>query len=156
MLRQLERKKTLTSSRVLSSPSCMTSSSSSAGSIFDGDESDHAEVIEQLRQSLGPEINRSLNDHDCVRFLRARQGSVSKTVEMVEAWHEWRHSLMDPLPPRHCLRLSPNIILGAVHSPLFTSTHCANTYTSIMSCSSPRPCCFPPSQRLTSSGTCGK
>lgn len=75
------------------------------------DEICHDERIRELRAVLGQRINSSLSDHDCLRFLRARVGSIEKATEMIMKWYEWRHTLLEPLPPDH-LRFSPGTILS--------------------------------------------
>jgi hypothetical protein len=80
--------------------------------IFDKDAAFHAAPIQELRARLRPATSAAMSDHDCLRFLRARQGAVTAAVVMVEAWQEWRHTLLEPLPPRNSIPLSPNILLG--------------------------------------------
>ena len=86
-------------------------SESKTFTIFEGDTAYHINIIEELRSHLSTVVNTSLTDHDCLRFLRARQGNVPKSVQMVTAWHIWRHTLLEPLPPGNNIQLSPNIIL---------------------------------------------
>jgi hypothetical protein len=87
--------------------------------LHQGDEATHAELINELREVLSPDINDELSNHDCLRFLRARNGNILRTQEMLIRWYEWRHNLLDPLPPYN-LRLSPNIILS---SPISMDQH---------------------------------
>lgn len=71
-------------------------------------------AISQLRAAIIEEANDVLEDSDCARFLRARPGSIEKATELVNSWYEWRHTLLDPLPPDG-LRFSPNIIMANPH-----------------------------------------
>lgn len=87
--------------------------------IFQGDEVVHEEVINELRSLLSADINAELTNFDCLRFLRARNGNLIRAQEMIIRWYEWRHNLLDPLPP-HNLRFSPNTILS---SPLTLDQH---------------------------------
>ena len=101
----------------------MPDSTSSPATIFEHDAVFHAAPIQQLRGALSAAASTSLSDADCLRFLRARQGCVVQAAAMVEAWHDWRHTLLEALPPRHDIRLSPNILLGAVDNWSCFSCH---------------------------------
>jgi hypothetical protein len=87
--------------------------------LHQGDETTHQELIRELRQLLNTDINDELSDHDCLRFLRARNGHLINTQEMLIRWYEWRHNLLDPLPPYN-LRFSPNTLLS---SPITMDQH---------------------------------
>lgn len=45
--------------------------------------------IAALRERLDPTTNELLLDHDCMRFLRARQMDVERAAEMSNAWGVW-------------------------------------------------------------------
>jgi hypothetical protein len=51
--------------------------------------------IAALREVLNPATNELLSDHDCMRFLRARQMNLEKAAEMSNAWGVW---VQTPLP----------------------------------------------------------
>jgi hypothetical protein len=87
--------------------------------LFQGDEVTHKNLITELRTFLTDDINHELTNHDCLRFLRARNGDIHRAEEMIIRWYEWRHNLMDPLPP-HNLRFSPNVLLA---SPITLDQH---------------------------------
>jgi hypothetical protein len=74
-------------------------------------------LISELRLNLTPTLNSFLTNSDCQRFLTARSSSIPDAVIMIQNWHEWRHTLLDPIPPYN-IRMSPNILL-ATPSPLF-------------------------------------
>lgn len=123
-------------------------------SIFSSEES-HSEEITELRAQVHPEASASMNDHDCLRFLRARPGSIESAAAMVNACHAWRHTLMEPLPPSG-LRFSPNTIMASPHLlPAHPHIHLlpgehhsiASERWSIMSCN----CCL--HQLPTTAGT---
>lgn len=71
-----------------------------------------AEVYADFRTLLGEEASSQMTDFDCLRFLRARQGSFAKASTMAIERHEWKHTLGTPLPPRG-LVFSPNFVLAA-------------------------------------------
>ena len=75
---------------------------------------DNTASIQQLRNIINPNASSKLSDLDCLRFLRARPDSISQAGNMINAWYEWRSTLLDPLPPDN-LRFSPNIILANPH-----------------------------------------
>ena len=79
----------------------------------------HEEFISAVRTQIGPTISSLVTDHDCLRFLRARQGDVTQATAMLRRWHEWRHTLLEPSTPTG-LPYSPNIILFA---PDVVETH---------------------------------
>jgi hypothetical protein len=78
-----------------------------------------ADVYADFRILLGSEISFELTDHDCLRFLRARNGSFEKASAMALERHNWRHTIASPLPPRG-LCFSPNLLLA---SPNHLHTH---------------------------------
>jgi hypothetical protein len=75
------------------------------------DEISHESLISELRESVGEKISSALSDNDCLRFLRARVGSVERAAEMIVSWYKWRHTLLEPLPPDQ-LRFSPSTMLS--------------------------------------------
>jgi hypothetical protein len=75
-------------------------------------------LISELRKNLSPSLNSLLTNTDCHRFLTARSDSIPDAVTMIQNWHEWRHTLLDPIPPYN-IRMSPNILL-ATPSPLYS------------------------------------
>ena len=77
------------------------------------------EVIDDFRALLGKEASSQMSDHDCLRFLRARNGSFSKGAAMALERHEWKHTIGTPLSPRG-LAFSPNILVAC---PDRLSTH---------------------------------
>lgn len=83
------------------------------------DDHPHDEIIADMRLQLNERLNARVSDHDCLRFLRARAGSVPKAVEMLQNQNEWYHKLMDPIPPRSLL-FSPNT---ALLNPDMLDTH---------------------------------
>jgi hypothetical protein len=78
--------------------------------IFDEDK-DHIEIINSFRENIGSELSDNLTNNDCLRFLRARSGSIEKAKEMLLACEEWRHTLLHQIPPQN-LHYSPNTILS--------------------------------------------
>jgi hypothetical protein len=80
-------------------------------SIFD-DEVSHEDIIAEFRSTISDDINKVFSDHDCIRFLKARGGSVVRASQMANAWHIWRHSFLNALPP-HNIPLTPNTILAS-------------------------------------------
>jgi hypothetical protein len=50
------------------------------------------ELIAEFRTSVGSELSETLGDNDCGRFLRARNGNVTKASAMAIAWYEWWHT----------------------------------------------------------------
>ena len=58
-------------------------------------------------------------DHDCLRFLRSCNGDIRKAHNKLERFHEWFHTLMDPISPLNGLHFSPNTLL-------YTPEHLAN------------------------------
>ena len=87
--------------------------------VFTNDSAAHRPYISDLRDAVGSKISGALSDGDCVRFLRARAGSIDKASEMVLKWYEWRHTLMDPLP-LHNIPLSPLTLLA---TPSYLDAH---------------------------------
>lgn len=81
------------------------------------DDTCHVEIIHEFRYYLDSELSASLSDHDCLRFLRAKEGDVQKSVDMVKAWNEWRHSLQASINSE-ILKYSANIILSCQASDL--------------------------------------
>lgn len=75
------------------------------------DDISHEEAVHALREAVGKKISSALTDSDCLRFLRARIGSIEKATEMVLKWYEWSHTLLEPLPPDN-LRFSPKTIIS--------------------------------------------
>lgn len=97
----------------------------SSMSVFEGDARSHAPLLQQVRQQLAASQSQSLSDEPeeeeeeeneeedlLLRCLRARAAGVSQAAEMVTRLREWRHTLLEPLPPRNTLSLSPNILLA--------------------------------------------
>jgi hypothetical protein len=82
----------------------------SMAAIFSDEISHEAQILE-LRESVGTKISTALSDHDCLRFLRARVGSIERATEMIANWYQWRHTLLEPLPPDQ-LRFSPSTIIS--------------------------------------------
>jgi hypothetical protein len=80
----------------------------------------HDQIIKEFRSLLGENISIELNDSDCLRFLRARKGSLEHATIMVQNWYDWRHTLMESNNKESHLRFSPNIIMS---SPYQLSTH---------------------------------
>jgi hypothetical protein len=74
-------------------------------------ESPGGAAVAELRAGVAPAASAVLTDNDCERFLCARGGSVHKATAMVAAWHEWRHALLQPLPPAGLI-FSPNILMS--------------------------------------------
>mmetsp|Transcript_24780 Transcript_24780/g.41923 ORF Transcript_24780/g.41923 Transcript_24780/m.41923 type:complete len:588 (+) Transcript_24780:75-1838(+) len=79
---------------------------------------DHGAIIAELRQVLSDDF-RIYTDHDCLRFLRGCNGNIEKAKKKLEAYHEWVHTLMDPISALNGLRFSPNILV-------YTPEHLAN------------------------------
>ena len=63
------------------------------------------EIIEKLRLRLDSSANDALTNHDCVRFLRARNRNLDKAEAMIKAWWSWWKK------PTVLLGLSPSNIL---------------------------------------------
>jgi hypothetical protein len=63
---------------------------------------------EELRTHLSHEVNTTLHNEDCDRFLRARNYDVLKASDMVHKWAEWWNA---PLPKTTEVALLPNNIL---------------------------------------------
>ena len=80
---------------------------------------DFGDIIKEFRFHIGHLLSFTLTDYDCLRFLRARQFSVERSVQLALKWDEWRHKLLVALP-RTKLRYSPNIILSAYYDYFFT------------------------------------
>mmetsp|Transcript_39691 Transcript_39691/g.40453 ORF Transcript_39691/g.40453 Transcript_39691/m.40453 type:complete len:337 (-) Transcript_39691:320-1330(-) len=51
-----------------------------------------AQLVKEFRNILSNDINSALTDNDCLRFLRARPGQITKSKQMVEAWWKWRNT----------------------------------------------------------------
>ena len=52
--------------------------------IIDTDAPISKEVMDDFRARIGEEASRSKSDHDLLRFLIARNGSLSRAVKMVK------------------------------------------------------------------------
>ena len=52
----------------------------------EGDEDPH---VLELRNNLDKQVNSELSNHDCRRFLRARQKNIPKVVDMIKIWFNW-------------------------------------------------------------------
>jgi hypothetical protein len=52
-------------------------------------EVDTVQKLNELRSLLDPEINSSLSDEDCFRFLKARSYDITKATEMITKWSVW-------------------------------------------------------------------
>ena len=61
---------------------------------------DNTEVVSQLRTGLGAELNATLDDDDCLRFLLASKSDIQLTSKMVNEWWTWRNSA---LPGTHAV-----------------------------------------------------
>ena len=59
------------------------------------------------------------SDHDLLRFLRGCNADLNKSKSKLESYHEWTHSLMDPISTINNLRFSPTTLL-------YTPEHLAN------------------------------
>ena len=73
----------------------------------------NVESVHEFRYNLESELSASLSDHDCLRFLRARDGDMTRAVEMAKEWNEWRHSLQSDN-----LKYSANFVLSCKPSEL--------------------------------------
>ncbi len=60
-------------------------------------------TIADFRSRLESDINMEMSDSDCLRFLRARQFDVVKSVEMAQEWWTWWNSTL-PGPHSYCPR----------------------------------------------------
>jgi hypothetical protein len=69
------------------------------------------EQIAQLREAIGTEASGALLDHDCIRFLRARNGNVTKAAAMATTWFEWWHTSLSGHNPND---LTPATILTQI------------------------------------------
>jgi len=93
--------------------------SESSGS-FDASRNDRNEemllLITSLRENLSPELNGSLSDSDCRRFLLARRLNIDDAVIMVNNWWVWWHT---PLPKANGLSPCNILLLGhTIDDPL--------------------------------------
>lgn len=79
----------------------------------------HDEAITEFRSTVTDDISSIMSDDDCLRFLRARGGSVIRASQMAGAWNEWRHKNFNPLPPRN-MEFTPNTLLA---SPDYIENH---------------------------------
>jgi hypothetical protein len=50
------------------------------------------ETIATLRSRLDEPISKGMSDMDCVRFIRARSGDLTKAKDMIDKWWAWKHS----------------------------------------------------------------
>jgi hypothetical protein len=50
------------------------------------------ELIGEFRTAVGSDVSNSLGDDDCIRFLRARNGNITKASAMATTWYEWWHT----------------------------------------------------------------
>ena len=50
------------------------------------------DLINEFRQVVGVEASNDLSDFDCIRFLRARNGNVTKASNMALNWYTWWHT----------------------------------------------------------------
>ncbi len=57
-----------------------------------------SDAIESLRALLSKEVNASLFDSDCLRFLNARKGDIGAAVKFVNEWYHWHHSPLKGKP----------------------------------------------------------
>ena len=71
-----------------------------------------ADQIQQLRGAIGTEASGALSDSDCVRFLRARNGNVTKASAMATGWFEWWHTALSGYNPND---LTPATILTPIN-----------------------------------------
>lgn len=55
-------------------------------------------MISTLRERLEPAVSAAMSHWDCVRFIRARNGDITKAKRMIDEWWEWRHT---ELPGAH-------------------------------------------------------
>lgn len=46
-------------------------------------------VVVQLRTAIASNLSELLSDSDCLRFLRARNGNVTKAADMITKWGAW-------------------------------------------------------------------
>lgn len=87
-------------------------------------------AVAALRESLDAAANALLDDHDCMRFLRARSMDVSRAVEMASEWAVWYVTpmregggdstipqrmldvIVDPVEEDIFTRLTPHILAG--------------------------------------------
>jgi hypothetical protein len=81
------------------------------------DDTHLVEVVHEFRYHLESELSAALSDHDCLRFLRAKEGDMPKAVEMANIWNEWRHNL-HPSINSEGLKYSANLILTCQPSDL--------------------------------------
>lgn len=81
------------------------------------DDTHLVEYVHEFRYHLESDLSASLSDHDCLRFLRAKEGNMSKAVEMAKVWNEWRHNL-HPAINSVGLKYSANLILACESSDL--------------------------------------
>ena len=56
--------------------------------VVDTDAPLSKETLLEFRTRIGEEASKSLNDHDCLRFLIARNGSMLRAVKMVKENNE--------------------------------------------------------------------
>lgn len=59
---------------------------SSSLPVFTTEEKD---LISSLRSAVGPLISSSVEDMDCLRFLRARKSNVALATTMLQNWYIW-------------------------------------------------------------------
>jgi len=69
------------------------------------------DALDEFRKCIDRQASVAMSDHDILRFLIARNGSMSRATKMAIDCNEWRHKLMVPLRPRG-LQYSPNTILA--------------------------------------------
>jgi hypothetical protein len=69
------------------------------------------DALNEFRKTIGHQASLSMSDHDILRFLVARNGSMARATKMAMDCQQWRHKLMSPIRPRG-LRYSPNTIMA--------------------------------------------
>ena len=78
-------------------------------------------TVQLLRERLQKDLNDSISDSDCTRFLKARCGNISKTEKMINDWWQWWRT---PLPKMQGITPS-NIILFGTHIEIPTEKYIA-------------------------------
>ena len=69
-------------------------SDSSSDILVDTDTPLSSETIKEFRNRIGLEASLHLTDHDCLRFLIARNGSMSKATKMAKDNNECTECLL--------------------------------------------------------------
>ena len=64
--------------------------------------------VAALRDAVGIEVSSLLTDNDCMRFVRARKGDITKAAAMASDWAAWWQK---PFEDEELKGISPSSIL---------------------------------------------